>query len=139
MNNKSKPHIIFPIYDHVSDEKDREIIQMFLQRYRDINFMRSEVKVFNAIEKTADLSGNSDGVIAKILVDNGLRASRRSLPQDFLDHIDNLTLRMSAETYAISHQPFEELIEFWLEEGGDEYSFIGAPHTNQKLPSFLTA
>ncbi len=113
-----KLNIIFPIYNDFTNAADKEIIQIFIQRYRDLNLSREDVKVTQAIHKTADLTGYSDGVITKILVDYGLRVNRRSLPQQFLDHIDTLGLRYK------SRPSYEKLKEFWVQEGEDVFAFV---------------
>ena len=138
MMKKDAKGVIFPVIDSKCEAKDKEIIEIFIQRYRDINFMRAEIKILSSIEKTADLTGNSIGIITKILVDNGLRASRKSLPQEFLDHIDNLTLRAKGRFGGMLYMPYEELKEFWADQGEDVYAFQGSVYGNHELSSFLS-
>ena len=133
-DNRVKPKIIFPVFDTAKDTTEREIIQIFLQRFRDIDTMRFEVKVLSAIHKTADLTGNSDGLITRILVDNGLRASRECLPEEFLEHIDMSAFRQTGGIKVA----YEDLKAFWMRETRNRFSFLHSPSFQNRLPSFMT-
>lgn len=138
MKTNNKNDIIFPVFDYDTDKFDREIIQIFLSRYRDILFQRDEMRVWSAIHKTADLTGNSEGVIAKTLVDYGLRVARASFPQDFLDHIDQLNIRSHSNRIEELPESYADLIEFWAYGGEDPFAFIYGASQHYEIPSFMT-
>ena len=133
MINKCHSNFILPIDTIQLSEQDRELVRIFLLRYRDIVFMREEQKILFSIEKTADLIGKSCCKVASVLVDCGLRASRRSFPQTFLDEIDTIAFRKQGRFTALERPAFDELVLFWqnMNEntfGWDQYH-ISIPDT----------
>lgn len=139
-NNKiNKPDIIFPDLNMVKDHSEREIVQIFLQRFRDIPFPRDEMRVMQAIEKTANLTGYSDGVIAKILVDSGLRSSRISFPQEFLSHIDLLYLKKGRRNLSRKlKQSYADLKDFWQRSEENKFSFMQSVELQKHYDPYVT-
>jgi len=72
MNNK-KNHIVFPVLEEASDSFDREIIQIFLQRFRDLYVTDNIMRLKRAVNKTADLIGCPDAYVERRLYQYGLR------------------------------------------------------------------
>ena len=137
MVNNENTNFIFPVIEEVDDPSEKEIVRIFSQRYRDILFMREEQKVLQAIEKASDLTGNAPELIAKILVDKGLRVDRRALPQEFLDYIDNIFLNTRDDITTIIPRPLRELKKFWCEEGIEDCMCDRAGVCKQDYASFL--
>ena len=89
-----------PTFHTVTDRADHEVVQIFHQCFKNALHGRDDIKILSAIHKTADITGHGDAFIAKILVDNGLKAPRLAFPQDFLDHIDQSLLRSEEERFS---------------------------------------
>ena len=100
--------------------------------------MRPQGRVLSAIQKAALLTGNSEGVITKILVDHGLRASRRSLPQEFLDFIDGLSLRCFEQSLSPLPSYYEDLRSFWMDCDEPPISSIERDVSQFKEMSLMT-
>jgi len=130
---QEQPPISFPIYTSKTSAEDREIIQIFLSCYRDIQFQRDDTRILSAMEKTADVTGNSDGVIAKILVDYGLKAKRESFPHEFLNHIDACVMRGNISRSIIN------LIETWRDHGHSIFDYCLAPVRTLSPHHYATA
>lgn len=125
--------ILFPIIDDMMPKDDCEITSLFLQGYRAIQFQRDETRVLSAIGKAGDMSGHSCGVVAKTLVDQGLRAGRESFPKEFLDYMDTATLRGS-----LNHAQ-NDLYNFWVEQGLSPFYVATHAAPQTQIPSFVTA
>lgn len=82
--------VILPDITTVKNAMHREVVEIFLLRFRDKGFLGQQMKTLDAIEKTASLTGQCETKVALILVENGLKAGRRAFPQSFLDHVDNV-------------------------------------------------
>lgn len=134
-----KTQIIFPDLNKAHDSFDKEVVQIFLQCFRNIQFPRDDMRVMQAIERTADLTGNSDGLISKILVDNGLRACRECFPQEFLSHIDLLCLKKGRRTLSQKlKKSHSDLKDFWRFNGDNKFSFIQPVNTQSYCPPYVT-
>lgn len=72
LKNKQS-HIVFPVLEEASDSFDREIIQIFLQRFRDLCAVDNIIRLKRAVNKTADLIGCPDVYVEKRLHQFGLR------------------------------------------------------------------
>lgn len=131
--------IIFPILENAKDNQEYEVINIFLIRFRDLNDCRDDVRVLKSIYKTADLTACSDGLVAKILIDHGLRAPRQSLPQEFLDHIDGLALRKTSLMSMKLKESYRDLKDFWINQGGNPFSFLHSIPAQSRIPSFQGA
>lgn len=74
-------------------EHEMEIYARFMQHLRLVPNSCDDVKVLSSIQFTADMLDISDALIAKTLVDLGLRTPRAALPADYLDFVDKTLLR----------------------------------------------
>ena len=70
-NNKN--HIVFPVLEEARDSFDREIIQIFLHRFRELCGVDNILRLKWAVNKTADLIGCPDAYVEKRLYQHGLR------------------------------------------------------------------
>ncbi len=74
---------------------EMEIYARFMRHLRDVPNSRAEIKILASIQFTADMMDIGEELVAKILVDLGLRAPRRAFPCGFLDFFDKCMLRRS--------------------------------------------
>ena len=72
---------------------EMEIYVRFMRHMREVPNSRVEIKVLSAIQFTADMMDAGDALVAKTLVDLGLRAPRPAFPPAFLDFTDRALRR----------------------------------------------
>jgi len=72
---------------------EMEIYARFMRHLRMMPGNEGAVKILSAIQFTADMLDLRDALVAKTLVDLGLRAPRRAFPSDYLDHSDETLMR----------------------------------------------
>lgn len=88
------PSIALPLPPTEKDAvSEMEIYARFMRHLRMVPNSRSEIKILSAIQFTADMMDLGDALVAKTLVDLGLRAPRRALPAAYLDHVDRSLMR----------------------------------------------
>ncbi|PCH99451.1 MAG: hypothetical protein COB76_05720 [Alphaproteobacteria bacterium] len=131
--------VTLPTFQAVQDRGDHEALQIFTHAFRNARQGRDEIKVLSAIHKTADITGQSDAFISKILVEHGLLAPRLSFPQDFLDHIDQSFIRQEEGRFSILSKSYRSVLQFWSDHGEDPFAFVRRGHKAYQTPSFLTA
>ncbi|NCO03473.1 MAG: hypothetical protein GW903_04710 [Alphaproteobacteria bacterium] len=78
-------------HDHHNPEM--EIYARFMRHLRMVPHSHPDIKVLSAIQFTADMLDLRDALVTKVLVDCGLRAPRKALPDEYLEHADNALLR----------------------------------------------
>ncbi len=76
---------------------EMEIYARFMRHLRSVPSSRMEIKILSAIQFTSDMMDTSDALVAKTLVDLGLRAPRRAFPVTFLDFVDKITMRANKD------------------------------------------
>lgn len=87
----------------------------FLQVLRDIKHNDKASGIAKAIEFVADFMNASDAFVAKMLVDQGLRAPREAFCEEFLDYVDK---SLSATRWLFSaDKNLVELGRYWDEIG----------------------
>lgn len=72
---------------------EMEIYARFMRHLRDVPNSRMEIKILSAIQFTADMLDIADALVAKTLVDLGLRAPRKAFPGAFLEFCDRCIMR----------------------------------------------
>lgn len=82
-----------PLAPHKEHYSEMEIYARFMGHLRHVPNGRMEIKILSSIQFTADMMDYSDAQIAKILVDQGLRARRAAFPADFLAYADAALMR----------------------------------------------
>lgn len=75
------------------DKFEMEVYARFMKHLRHIPNSRIEIKILSSIQFTADMLDTNDALIAKTLVDLGLKASRKAFPVAFLDFVDKSIAR----------------------------------------------
>lgn len=87
--------IALPLPPHNTNEDkfEMEIYARFMRHLRHVPNSRIEIKVLSSIQFTADMLDTSDALVAKTLVDLGLKATRKAFPVAFLDFVDKSIAR----------------------------------------------
>lgn len=83
--------IMLPLPPALGDEArfEMEIYARFMRHLRQVPNNRMDIKILSSIQFTADMMDTSDALVAKTLVDLGLRAPRVAFPLAYLDFVDN--------------------------------------------------
>ncbi len=102
---------------------EMEIYARFMRHLRLVPNSSVEIKILSAIQFTADLLNHHDAYIAKILVDLGLRAPRKSFPADYLEFVDKTNLRSNLEVGSASRET-KLLCQHWHDIGEDKLAAI---------------
>lgn len=84
----------------------------FLHQFSTLRGRDDNYRIYMAIEKTAALSGHAPEVVAKTLVEQGLRAGRDSFPGAFVEAMET-GARMPHWTAPISRENYRELLGLW--------------------------
>jgi hypothetical protein len=96
-NQKSKTGVqtfLLPIIDpQETGTAELEIYARFMRHLRCVPTSVMDIKILAAIQFTSDMMDLSDALVAKTLVDMGLRAPRRAFPASYLDHVDRTLMR----------------------------------------------
>lgn len=110
---------------------EMDVYARFMRHLRHVPNSRDEIKILSAIQFTADMMDYGDAVVARILVDLGLRAPRMAFPADFLKFVDQSFMRSRHEVGAPSAS-MQELKAHWRAIGESrfvhvtgEYSLVG--------------
>lgn len=99
--------VVLPIPPALGDETrfEMDVYVRFMRHMRQVPNSRMDVKILSSIQFTADMLDTSDALIARALIDMGLRAPRAALPVAFLDFVDNIFRRAVWDAAAGSPQP----------------------------------
>jgi hypothetical protein len=128
--------IILPCLPESAGATEKQIYMGFIQALRAGAGRRMEVRILTAIHRAADLTGNSDAYVSRVLADMGLMAPRLAFPGDFLDHVDATFLR----TRPLRTIPpaYAALAHHWMTIGEDLYALSGLFRGSaEELHSFL--
>lgn len=77
---------------------EMEIYARFMRHLRQVPNSRMEIKILSSVQFTADMLDISEPLVAKTLVDMGLRAPRKAFSMEFLDFCDRCLLRGSDDS-----------------------------------------
>lgn len=93
-----RDRITLPLPPTQSDEMrfEMEVYARFMRHLRLVPGTRMDIKILSSIQFTADMMDHGDALVARILVDMGLRAPRRAFPVAFIDFIDKSAQRFAA-------------------------------------------
>lgn len=126
-----KERVVLPLPPAIADlgagqdtRFEMEVYARFMRHLRDVPNSRIEIKVLAAIQFTADMMDLADALVAKTLVDLGLRAPRKAFPVSFLDFCDKCILRRSWECGGVNAGPppaIALLKDHWDSTGEDRY------------------
>lgn len=122
-NIVTESKVLLPLPPKGEAPSEMEIYARFMRHLRNVPNSRTEIKVLSAIQFTADMLDIGDALVAKTLVDCGLRAPRQSFPADYLEFIDNCLMRTGWEVGGPSASTIE-LKEFWDKIGEDKFASV---------------
>jgi len=93
-DNRTDTHTQLPLPPESKEaHSEMEIYARFMRHLRMVPNSQMDIKILSAIQFTADMIDIGDALVAKTLVDLGLRAPRKAFPSDYLEFIDNSLLR----------------------------------------------
>lgn len=84
----------------------------FLHQFSTLRGRDDNHRIYTAIEKTAALSGHAPEAVAKVLVEQGLRAARESFPEGFISAIES-GARLPHWAAPVSRENHRDLLGFW--------------------------
>ena len=116
------PHIGIAPGDKPDTRFEMEIYARFMRHLRDVPNSRMEIKILAAIGFTADMMDISDALVAKTLVDMGLRAPRRAFPLSFLEFADKTLQRKAWDNAAHTPAGIAEMHAHWNQIGEDRFA-----------------
>ena len=117
---------------------EMEVYARFMRHLRTVPNSRQEIKIFAAIQFTADVMDTSDALVSKTLADLGLRAPRKAFPVTFLDYVDKSTARTSWEL-GTPPASIVALREHWDRIGEERFGGMMRSHyTTFNIESFVT-
>jgi hypothetical protein len=120
-DNRVDGKVVLPLPPQEESRIEMEIYARFMRHLRNVPNSRMEIKILSAIQFTADMLDIGDALVAKTLVDCGLRAPRQSFPTDYLEFIDNSLLRSGWEVGGPSASA-AELKAHWDNIGEDKFA-----------------
>jgi len=100
---------------------EMEIYARFMRHLRNVPNSKMEIKILSSIHFTADMMDVADELVAKTLVDLGLRAPRRAFPVAFLDFSDK-ALQRRVWDCGPAPAPLAALRDHWDKIGEDRFS-----------------
>lgn len=101
---------------------EMEVYARFMRHLRQVPGSRIDIKILSAIEFTADMMDHSDALIAKTLVDLGLRAPRRAFPSSFVDFADRSLMREAWDFTGAPPPAVMALSQHWQKIGEGSFS-----------------
>lgn len=112
---------------------DMEIYARFMRHLRMVPNSQMEIKVLSAIQFTADMIDISDALVAKTLVDLGLRAPRKAFPNEYLEFVDRSILRTGWHVGGPTASAID-LKEYWDQIGEDKFApFRADVHVTEEV------
>lgn len=121
-DNKVSSHIVLPLPPSDKNANtEMEIYARFMRHLRMVPNSQMEIKILSAIQFTADMIDIGDALVAKTLVDLGLRAPRKSFPSAYLEFIDKSLLRTGWEVGGPTKSAAELKIH-WDKIGEDKFA-----------------
>jgi hypothetical protein len=105
---------------------EQEVYTRFMSHLRNVPNSRMEIKILSSIQFTADMLNCGDALIAKTLIDLGLKAPRKAFPLSFLDFVDKSLARRAWDVGSASASLLK-LNDHWsnIGENSFEHSIRG--------------
>jgi len=90
--------IVLPIiHPGETGSLELDLYARFMRHLRCVPTSEMDIKILASIQFTADIMDMNDSLVAKMLVDMGLRAPRRAFPASYLDYVDRTLMRSGFE------------------------------------------
>lgn len=94
---------------------EMEVYARFMRTLREGSEVRPEARIRTSIELTAECISHGDALVAKLLVDLGLRAPRTAFPPSYLEFVDRVLSRNGWDMMQGAPKAVLELARFWQE------------------------
>lgn len=107
---------------------EMDVYARFMRHLRHVPNSRAEIKILSAIQFTADMMDYGDAVVARILVDLGLRAPRVAFPAEFLKFVDQSLMRPRNSVGGASRSLIE-LRKFWDSVGESRFAHVSGDYS----------
>ena len=121
-DNRTDSQTILPFAPESKDaHNEMEIYARFMRHLRMVPNSRIEIKILSAIQFTADMLDVADALVAKTLVDLGLRAPRKAFPASYLEFVDKSLLRTGWQVGGPTTSA-AELKLYWDKIGEDKFA-----------------
>ena len=109
---KNPQEFSLPTTPQQADTLTKHFCTHFLHEFQSSRGTDSYFRIYTAIEKTASKTGNAPEVVARALVESGLRASKESFPGSFVSAIEQRRATPHWNLAAATPQQ-RELLRFW--------------------------
>ncbi len=95
-----------------ADTLTRHYLMQFMHEFQRQKMGDAHLRIYTAIEQTAGKTGSAPEVVARALVESGLRAARDSFPHKFVQTVEHnaVTPRWNVQS---ATQQQRELLNFW--------------------------
>ena len=113
--------VLLPLPPSLDAKFEMDVYARFMRHLRHVANSREDIKVLSAIQFVADMMDAQDDEIARVLVDQGLRAPRVSFPANYLEFADNALMRDDWEAGAASTS-LKDLRDHWGRIGEDRFA-----------------
>ncbi|MEM6781180.1 MAG: hypothetical protein AAF569_04905 [Pseudomonadota bacterium] len=134
-HTKEKSNTELPLPPEMDKRTEMEIYARFMRHLRHVPNSRMEIKILSAIQFTADMLDMGDDLIAKTLVDLGLRAPRAAFPTAYLKYADESLMRSGWEVGSPSAST-SEIKAYWDSIGEDKFAFARTEHVTLEAEGF---
>ena len=101
-----------PALNGNADTLTRHFLTQFLHEFRCQRGKDSYYRIYAAIESTAKKTGSAPELVARSLVESGLRAARESFPGKFVETVEKKSQEPHWNISAMTQQQ-RALLEFW--------------------------
>ena len=99
-----------------------DVYNCFMRHLRQVTNSRQDIKVLTAIQFTADMMDLGDALVAKTVVDLGLRAPRAAFPSAFLDFADRALQRTAWDVGGNAQGSILGLRDHWEQIGENRFA-----------------
>ncbi|MFN3827934.1 MAG: hypothetical protein ACK4NR_09970 [Micavibrio sp.] len=126
----NKEQIRLPLPPSMAEDMrfEMEVYARFMRHLRHVPNSRMEIKILSAIQFTADIMDHGDALVAKTLVDLGLRAPRKAFPVSFLDFVDKCVQRRDWSGGSVPPASVLALKEHWDHIGENRFATAARAH-----------
>lgn len=133
-DNQMDSKTCLPLPPAESARTEMEIYARFMRHLRMVPNSEMDIKILSAIQFTADLLDIGDALVAKTLVDQGLRAPRKAYPASYLEFIDRSLMRTGWDVGGPTVSA-AALKQHWDLIGEDKFAAVRHVDTQLPLPS----
>ena len=95
-----------------ADTLTRHFLTQFLHEFQSQRGTDTYFRIYTAIEKTANKTGSPPEIVARALVESGLRAAKESFPGKFVAQVEKNNNSPKWNLTSTTEQQ-RELLEFW--------------------------